>query len=106
MALSTKEIHALVGEVRRVLRPGGVFVYTVRHTGDAHYGAGTGHGDDIWERGGFAVPEDVDLQERRDAAQNHETFHCVACGHSAHADTVGALNVLRAGLVRREAQPA
>ncbi|WP_431677387.1 class I SAM-dependent methyltransferase [Kitasatospora sp. KL5] len=55
MALSTKEIHALVAEVRRVLRPGGVFVYTVRHTGDAHYGAGAGHGDDIWEHGGFAV---------------------------------------------------
>ncbi|MFJ7064047.1 class I SAM-dependent methyltransferase [Streptomyces sp. NPDC101115] len=55
MALSTKEIHALVGEVRRVLRPGGVFVYTVRHTGDAHYGAGTAHGDDIFEHGGFAV---------------------------------------------------
>ncbi|MFC1433715.1 RNA-guided endonuclease InsQ/TnpB family protein [Streptacidiphilus sp. N1-3] len=35
-----------------------------------------------------------------------ETFHCVACGHRAHADTVGAINVLRAGLVRREAQPA
>ncbi|WP_327248753.1 RNA-guided endonuclease InsQ/TnpB family protein [Streptomyces sp. NBC_01320] len=35
-----------------------------------------------------------------------ETFHCVSCGHSAHADTVGALNVLRAGLARREAQPA
>lgn len=55
MALSTGEIHALVAEVRRVLRPGGTFVYTVRHTGDAHYGAGTGHGDDIWEHGGFAV---------------------------------------------------
>ncbi|MGW6781678.1 class I SAM-dependent methyltransferase [Streptomyces sp. NPDC054987] len=55
MALSTKEIHALVGEVRRVLRPGGVFVYTVRHTGDAHYGTGTAHGDDIYEHGGFAV---------------------------------------------------
>jgi SAM-dependent methyltransferase len=55
MALSTKEIRALVDEVRRVLRPGGVFVYTVRHTGDAHYGVGTGHGDDIWEHGGFAV---------------------------------------------------
>lgn len=27
-----------------------------------------------------------------------EKFHCVACGHSAHADVVGALNVLRAGL--------
>lgn len=55
MALSTREIHALVTEVRRVLRPGGAFVYTVRHTGDAHYRAGTGHGDDIWEHGGFAV---------------------------------------------------
>jgi SAM-dependent methyltransferase len=55
MALSTQEIHALVSEVRRVLRPGGCFVYTVRHTGDAHYQAGTGHGDDIWEHSGFAV---------------------------------------------------
>ncbi|MGI3226125.1 class I SAM-dependent methyltransferase [Streptomyces sp. GTA36] len=55
MALTTREIHAAVGEIRRVLRPGGVFVYTVRHTGDAHYGAGTGHGDDVWEHGGFAV---------------------------------------------------
>lgn len=55
MALSTKEIRAAVSEVRRVLRPGGVFVYTVRHTGDAHYGAGTAHGDDIFEHGGFAV---------------------------------------------------
>ncbi|MFG2795090.1 RNA-guided endonuclease InsQ/TnpB family protein [Streptomyces sp. NPDC048419] len=35
-----------------------------------------------------------------------EKFHCVSCGHLAHADTVGALNVLRAGLVRREAAPA
>jgi SAM-dependent methyltransferase len=55
MALSTGEIRALVGEVGRVLRPGGTFVYTVRHTGDAHYGAGTAHGDDIFEHGGFAV---------------------------------------------------
>lgn len=35
-----------------------------------------------------------------------EKFHCLSCGHIAHADTVGAWNVLRAGLVRREAQPA
>jgi SAM-dependent methyltransferase len=55
MALSTAEIRALVGEVRRVLVAGGLFVYTVRHTGDAHFGAGIPHGDDIWEHGGFAV---------------------------------------------------
>ncbi|WP_326783844.1 RNA-guided endonuclease InsQ/TnpB family protein [Streptomyces sp. NBC_00151] len=35
-----------------------------------------------------------------------EKFHCIACGHIAHADTVAATNVLRAGLVRRYADPA
>ncbi|MGW4389860.1 class I SAM-dependent methyltransferase [Streptomyces sp. NPDC004685] len=55
MALSTQEIRALVDEVARVLRPGGTFIYTVRHTGDAHYKTGIAHGDDIWEQGGFAV---------------------------------------------------
>lgn len=55
MALSTKEIHAAAGETRRVLRPGGTLVYTVRHTGDGHYGAGISHGDGIYEHGGFAV---------------------------------------------------
>ncbi|MFE5207959.1 class I SAM-dependent methyltransferase [Streptomyces sp. NPDC056600] len=55
MALSTAEIHAVVAEVRRVLRPGGLLVFTVRHTGDAHHGTGVAHGDDIFEHGGFAV---------------------------------------------------
>lgn len=55
MALSTQEIRTLVAEIRRVLRPGGTLVHTVRHTGDAHYGTGTAHGDDIYEHGGFAV---------------------------------------------------
>ncbi|MFJ8032301.1 RNA-guided endonuclease InsQ/TnpB family protein [Streptomyces sp. NPDC096032] len=35
-----------------------------------------------------------------------DEFSCVSCGHRAHADTVGALNVLRAGLARRDANPA
>jgi SAM-dependent methyltransferase len=55
MALSTEQIQAIVREVHRVLRPGGIFVYTVRHSGDAHYGQGTAHGDDIYEHSGFAV---------------------------------------------------
>jgi putative transposase len=33
-----------------------------------------------------------------------EKFHCVSCGHSSHVDTVGALKVLRTGLVRRDAK--
>lgn len=55
MALTTTELDALAAEVRRVLRPGGLHVYTVRHTGDAHYGAGIDHGDDMFENGGFIV---------------------------------------------------
>ena len=55
MALSTREIRAAVDEIARVLRPGGLLCYTVRHTGDAHYGAGVSHGDHIYEHGGFAV---------------------------------------------------
>lgn len=55
MALSTREIRAVVDEAARVLRPGGLLAYTVRHAGDAHYGAGIPHGDNIYEHGGFAV---------------------------------------------------
>jgi putative transposase len=42
----------------------------------------------------------------KETRPTQDEFHCVSCGHQAHADTVGVLNVLRAGLVRREAQPA
>jgi SAM-dependent methyltransferase len=55
MALSTGQIHHVLDEVRRVLRPGGAFVYAVRHTGDAHYRTGIARGQDIFEHGGFAV---------------------------------------------------
>lgn len=55
MALTTGEIERLAAEVRRVLRPGGLFVYTVRNTSDAHYRVGIDHGDDRWEMGGFIV---------------------------------------------------
>ncbi|ORV96692.1 class I SAM-dependent methyltransferase [Mycobacterium kyorinense] len=55
MALSTAELVDLAGEVHRVLRPGGLLVYTVRHTRDAHYRAGISHGDNMFENGGFIV---------------------------------------------------
>lgn len=55
MALSTAELEHLTSEVRRALRPGGLCVYTVRHTEDAHYGAGNDLGDNLYENGGFVV---------------------------------------------------
>jgi SAM-dependent methyltransferase len=55
MALTTPELERLSGEVRRVLRPGGLLVYTVRTTADPHFGEGVAHGDDMYEMGGFIV---------------------------------------------------
>lgn len=55
MALTTAELRFLSDEIRRVLRPGGLNIYTVRHTGDAHYRAGIHRGEDMYEMGGFIV---------------------------------------------------
>ena len=55
MSLTTPEVEGLTHDVRRILRPGGLFAYTARNTSDAHYGAGIDHGDDRWEMGGFVV---------------------------------------------------
>ena len=55
MALTTPELDRLVGDLRRVLRPGGHVVYTVRTTDDVHYGTGIARGDDMYEHGGFVV---------------------------------------------------
>ena len=65
MALTTVEIERLTAEVRRVLRPGGLLVYTVRTTADAHFGAGVDRGDDRWETGGFQILEVTDYEEGR-----------------------------------------
>jgi SAM-dependent methyltransferase len=55
MALTTAELEHLSREVRRVLSPGGICIYTVRHTGDAHYRTGIHRGEDMYELGGFIV---------------------------------------------------
>lgn len=55
MALTTPELEHLSQEVWRVLKPGGLNVYTVRHTEDAHYGKGIHRGEDMYEVGGFIV---------------------------------------------------
>lgn len=52
MALTTAELEFLSQEVRRVLKPGRLNIYTVRHTRDPHYQTGTHRGDDMWEIGG------------------------------------------------------
>jgi SAM-dependent methyltransferase len=55
MALRTSELEVLFSDVLRVLKPGGLNIYTVRHTGDAHYKMGIHRGEDMFEVGGFVV---------------------------------------------------
>lgn len=55
MALTTVELEFLAGEIRRVLKPGGLCLYSVRHTADPQYGTGIHRGEDLYEVGGFIV---------------------------------------------------
>ena len=55
MALTTAELECLAAEILRVLKPGGLCIYTVRHIGDAHHGTGIHRGEDMYETGGFIV---------------------------------------------------
>lgn len=55
MAFTTDELEALSREVLRVLRPGGVCIYTARTTSDPDYGRGIARGEAIYESNGFIV---------------------------------------------------
>ena len=55
MALSISELEFLSSEINRVLKPGGVNIYTARHTGDAHFGTGIHRGENMYEVNGFIV---------------------------------------------------
>lgn len=52
MALTTPELEDLSDEIHRVLKPGGLNIYTARNTGDPHYRTGIDRGDGMWEIGG------------------------------------------------------
>lgn len=55
MAFTEAELRALSQEVLRVLRPGGLNVFTVRNTTDPDYGRGLHRGEDLYENQGFVV---------------------------------------------------
>tara|TARA_B100001123_G_C15313174_1_gene1025192 strand:+ start:186 stop:773 length:588 start_codon:yes stop_codon:yes gene_type:complete len=55
MAITTSELMFLSKEIYRILKPGGINIYTVRHTKDADYGVGVHKGEDLYETGGFIV---------------------------------------------------
>ena len=55
MALSNFDLENLNNEICRILKPGGINIYTVRHTDDADYKNGTHIDKDIYENDGFII---------------------------------------------------
>ncbi len=71
MALTTAQMESLARETRRVLKPGGLNVYTARNTEDPHYGRGIPRGRDLFENEGFIVHFFSEATVRR-LAQGYE----------------------------------
>jgi SAM-dependent methyltransferase len=56
MPLKTSELVFISKEIMRVLKPGGLNIFTTRHTGDPQYRTGVHRGEDMWQiKGGFIV---------------------------------------------------
>jgi len=55
MALSNSDLENLNNEICRILKPGGINIYTVRHINDGDYKKGTHRGEDLYENDGFIV---------------------------------------------------
>ena len=55
MALTNLELASLNSEVKRILKPGGLNIYTVRNHSDADYKKGTHRGEDLYEMNGYIV---------------------------------------------------
>ena len=55
MALSNSDLENLNTEICRILKPGGINIYTVRHTDDGDYKNGIHRGENLYENDGFIV---------------------------------------------------
>ena len=55
MALVTSELKNLNDEIYRILKPGGINIYTVRHTEDGDYKNGIHRGESLYENDGFII---------------------------------------------------
>ncbi len=55
MALTTNDLKKLNNEIKRILKPGGINIYTVRNTNDGDFKNGIYRGEDLYENDGFIV---------------------------------------------------
>jgi len=74
MALTTAELESLNREIERVLKPGGLNIYTARNTSDAQYGTGTHRGEDMYEIAGGFIVHFFSEEKVRSLAEDYKSF--------------------------------
>ena len=55
MAFTIDDLQKLNSEIHRILKPGGINIYTVRNTDDGDYKKGIHRGEDLYEIDGFII---------------------------------------------------
>ena len=55
MALSSSDLIKINAEINRILKPGGLNIYTVRNHTDGEFKIGMHRGEDMYEMNGFIV---------------------------------------------------
>ena len=73
MALTTPQLESLTVEVKRVLKPSGLNIFTVRTKEDPHFARGVERGEDMYENDGFIV-RFFDREKLRPLAEGYEVI--------------------------------
>jgi SAM-dependent methyltransferase len=71
MALTMSQLESLSKEVKRILKPNGLNIFTVRTKEDPHYARGIARGEDMYEADGFVV-HFFDREKVRSLAAGYE----------------------------------
>jgi len=120
MELSEAEVAFVLREIRRVLRPAGLNLYSVRSTFDKHYRTGIPRGEDLYQVGGFVVHffseekirrlasgyEVVGLSRMEEGSLPRDLFVVSLKKTDAVADDSGACGRVEKGMSHSPAPPA
>jgi len=79
MALTTADLRFLSNEVWRVLRPDGIFLYTVRNTDDPRFRQGVHRGEDMYETKGEFIVHFFSREKIEELAQGFKVLKIEQC---------------------------
>ncbi len=104
MAMTDRELGQLSREIRRLLRPAGLCLYTARTIADPDYGAGVHRGQHIYELDGFAVHYFTNALIRR-VARGFRTLHTEVIEEGTLPRRLVQVTMQKDRIVDQHAQP-